>query len=199
MTQEEQMNITITGKHLDVGSSFQSYIKENLTKTIEKYFSSPIDAHVVIGYETDTFVRTDISVHPGRGISIRIHGIADKPYPSFDQALEKLGKKFKKYRHRLKAHHHQAGDSSYLAQQYVVEDHSDEESQGENVKPVTIAEMTTPLHHLTVSEAIMHLDLSEAPVIVFYNKSNSMINVVYKRKDGNIGWIDPQTSLATSK
>jgi ribosomal subunit interface protein len=190
------MNIVVTGKHLDVGSSFRTYIEENLTQTMEKYFSSPIDATVVISHEADHFIRTDLSVHPGRGISIRVHGTAHKPYPSFDQALEKLENQFRRYKDRLKSHHHNTplSETFSSATQYIIQDASDHDSHKEEAKPVTIAEMTAPLLTLTVGEAVMHLDLSDAPVIVFYNKGSNSVNVVYRRKDGNIGWIDPQIS-----
>jgi hypothetical protein len=141
-------------------------------------------------------------VHPGRGIVVRSQGEADAAHPAFDLALERIAKRLRRYKRRLRDHNRkeksEAKQNPLNAQRYVIEQPADEEApETETLEgadnPVVIAETTTELETLTVSEAVMPLDLADRAALVFRNAGNGRMNVVYRRRDGNIGWVDPET------
>jgi ribosome hibernation promoting factor len=153
-------------------------------------------------------------VHIGRGIQIQAQGDADSPYPAFDTAAEHLAKRLRRYKRRLRDHHQKtdAAHAPMPARQYVLaaQAESDEaEIDGAEIDgaeaevgaadgdaaPVIVAEMTTEISSLTVSEAVMHMDLGELPALMFRNDSHGGLNMIYRRPDGNIGWIDPRGNL----
>jgi hypothetical protein len=139
---------------------------------------------------------SDISVHAGRGIRVQAHGEADEIQAAFDVAAERVEKRLRRYHRRLTNHHAEKFDieTAIPATQIVLEaEHEDAHEPAEGADgPVTIAETTTPVHTLTVSAAVMRLELEEAPVLMFRNSGHGRLNVVYRRNDGNIGWLDPK-------
>ncbi len=198
------MHLSVKGKQLDVGDALRSHVAESLNGVVGKYFGRPIEANVVFSREAHLF-RADISVHVGRGILVQTIGEADEPYPAFDTACDKIAKRLRRYKSRLKDHH-SASESSgepYAAKKYILqaEDHSHDshdEEVVENHQPVVIAEMTTPIATLTVSEAVMRMELAELPAMLFRNRGHGGLNMVYRRTDGHVGWVDPQGSAAPS-
>lgn len=193
------MQIKISGQQLDVGDSLRAHITEALDATVEKYFGQAIDASVVLSRER-YLVRADVTIHIGREIYVRAHESADDAYAAFDVAAAHLGKRLRRHKRRLRDHH-AARDraESARAQQYILAPYEpvadDEEETGEDGDhPVIVAEDQTIIENLTVSEAVMRMDLADVPAMVFRNAGNGGLNVVYRRADGNIGWIDPGTN-----
>lgn len=189
------MEISVSGKHIDVGDAFRTYAEDQLTDSVTKYFGQAIDAHVTVSRE-GSMMHVDISVHPGpRGIVVQGSGEAEEAYPAFDAALERIAKQLRRYKRRLVGDQRRraANDVVVLAQQYVLQGDSGEEEVEVDAQPVIVAEMQTDIATLSVSEAVMHMDLADLPVLMFRNVKTNALSVVYHRKDGNIGWIDPST------
>jgi ribosomal subunit interface protein len=190
------MQIKISGHQLDVGDSLRAHITDSLDAMIEKYFGQAIDATVVLSRERFT-VRADVAIHIGRDIYVRAHETADDAYAAFDVASAHLGKRLRRHKRRLRDHHAARGRAeSARAQQYILAPYEpvteDEDLASENGDhPVIVAEDQTIIENLTVSEAVMRMDLADVPAMVFRNAGNGGLNVVYRRSDGNVGWIDP--------
>jgi len=188
------MEISINGKRLDVGGALRGHVEEHLTSTVGKYFSRAHDATVTFSREAHLF-RADISVHPIKGVLAKGHASADDAYAAFDAAAERIAKQLRRYKRRLNDHHKgRTGDESTPAQQYVIAAETEEEELPEQGQPVIIAELPTEIATSSVSEAVMRMDLADAPALMFRNHANGRLNVVYRRPDGNIGWIDPENT-----
>ncbi len=193
------MQIKISGHQLDVGDSLRAHIGDTLDSVVEKYFGQAIDATVVLSRERFT-VRADVAIHIGRDIYVRAHESADDAYAAFDVATAHLGKRLRRHKRRLRDHHaarEQAENAR--AQQYILAPYEpiedDEGTSAENGDhPVIVAEAQTVIEKLTVSEAVMRMDLADLPAMVFRNARNGGLNVVYRRPDGNVGWIDPDAT-----
>lgn len=202
------MQLTLTGKQIDVGDALRRHIEGSLDSILGKYFGSAIEAHVVVSREAH-LNRAEISVRIGRGIVVNARAAASELYAAFDAGAERVAKQLRRYKRRLRDHHNKARDPAAdgeLAMAYVLapvseNDEEDAAAQGESAEaetaevgnaPAVIAEMSTELPHLTVGEAAMRMDLADAPVLLFRNRSHGELNLVYRRADGNIGWIDPQ-------
>ncbi len=188
------MEISVKGKHLDVGVALRGYVEEQLQNTVAKYFSRAVDGTVIISREGRMF-RVDISVHAGRGMVMQGGSAADEAYAAFDGALGRIAKRLRRYKRRLCNHHKVRGPEETLAaQQYIIAVESDDEEVPEDAQPVIIAEMAHEIATLTVGEAVMRMDLADVPVMMFRNRADGGLNVVYRRNDGNVGWIDPSDS-----
>ena len=192
------MNITISGKNVDVGAAFRGHIETELQTVIEKYFEKIITCQVVLNKE-GAFFHVDISllVGTGHGIKIKSEGEASEAYAAFNSASVKLAKQLRRYKKRLRNHHNtRTADAIEMlaAMEYVVEHdaHLEEETAEDN--PIIIAEMSSAIEAMTVKDAVMRLDLSNAPMFMFRNSKSSNVNVVYRRPDGNIGWVDPKAA-----
>lgn len=183
------MSINITGKHIEVGESLTSHIENVVSNISQRYFGDPIEAHIVVTKETHKFF-IDFSVHISKHFVVRTHGEDSDAYRACDQAAERMETRIRRYKSRLRDRkRHGDVDASMLpAQQYIVNAH--EEDQG-NDTPLVIAEMSSHVPTLTVGEAVMRMDLSDQPVMMFKNSKHGGLNVVYKRPDGHVGWIDP--------
>ncbi|EWY38057.1 ribose ABC transporter permease [Skermanella stibiiresistens SB22] len=210
------MHLSVKGKQLDVGDALRTHVDESLTAIVGKYFGRPIEANVVFSREAHLF-KADISVHVGRNILLQSNAEASEPYPAFDTAADKIAKRLRRYKRRLKDHHKHDGDgvdgamamAPLSANQYILEAEADEThidgyddetldtaaplANGDDghPQPVVIAEMTTAIDTLTVSEAVMRMDLAELPALMFRNRAHGGLNMIYRRHDGNVGWIDP--------
>ncbi len=192
------MKITVTGKQLDVGDALRGHIEDALADMIEKYFGNALDAEIVLSRDGRQ-IRADISIHVGRSIYVRAHDNNEDPYAAFDLAAVHIAKRLRRYKRRLRDHHGQADTVTQQAQQYVLADDgapkNDEASSSSNdddASPVIIAETATHIEQLSVSEAVMRMDLADQQAFMFRNAKNDELNVIYRRSDGNIGWIDPQ-------
>ena len=190
------MQVMVTGKQLDVGDALRSHVETQLSDAVSKYFENAIEASVVFSpLGKGKMVRSDISVHVGRNIQMQGHAEAGEARAAFDGAMERIAKRLRRYKRRLRDHRRTASEAAALeAQQYVLAagNEDEEERITENGQPVVIAEMTTHIESLTVGDAVMRMDLANTEALVFQNEAHGGINVIYRRSDGNIGWIDPQ-------
>lgn len=197
------MKVTVSGKQVEIGEAFPTYAESHLGEVVEKYFDSGIDSNVTVS-RAGAGLRIDITVHPGRGIIVQSHGEGATAHAAFDLALERIAKRLSRYKRRLRDHNRkeksEAKQNPRNAQRYIIappvekEDTDQDtglEEEGDN--PVIIAETTAELETLSVSEAVMRLDLADRSAMVFLNAGNGRVNVVYQRRDGNIGWVDPET------
>ncbi|MBX7146923.1 MAG: ribosome-associated translation inhibitor RaiA [Alphaproteobacteria bacterium] len=187
------MNLTVKGKQIDIGDALREHVHSNISSICNKYFIDPIEASVTFSREA-YLIKVQISVHIGKGILLQAEDNADLPYPAFDLAVQHLIKRLQKYKKRLKDHQRKSVDS-FAVQHYVLAPEPDlEEHHDQNniSHPTIVAEMETDIATLTVSEAVMRLDLADLNAMMFRNRSHGGLNMVYRRLDGHIGWIDPQ-------
>ena len=187
------MQLSVKGKQLDVGDAFRSHIADSLSHILEKYFGDAIEVGVTLTRNGHLY-RAQVTAHVGRGIQLQAQGEADEPYPAFDSAADHLAKRLRRHKRRLRDHHNDAAAEAevLMAQQYVLAAETDESARAGDEGPVVIAEMTTPIPSLTVSQAVMRMDLADLPALLFRNSSHSGLNMVYRRPDGHIGWVDPR-------
>ncbi len=190
------MRYQISGKQIDVGSALQTHVRDGLDAAVEKYAQRPTDAIVVFSRNAHQFV-CEATVHLSTGLTAQARAQATEIYGAFEACREKMEKQLRRYKRRLKDHHRTraqpvefgAGASYVLA----ASEHQ-EDTEPDSLQPVIIAEMETRIPKLSAGEAVMQMELSEAPVLVFRNERHGGVNVVYRRDDGNFGWIDPQES-----
>tara|TARA_A100001037_G_scaffold273005_1_gene269547 strand:+ start:1450 stop:2052 length:603 start_codon:yes stop_codon:yes gene_type:complete len=188
------MHITVTGKQVDVGDSLRDHVKDRITAGTEKYFGDLIDAQVVFSREGPLH-RVDCSVHVGAGIYVKSHAPADDAYAGFDAAAERVEKRLRRYKRRLRNHHRSAPIENIEVPSYVLSPEDEVQEPTEDSQPIIVAESTTNVPTVTVSEAVMRLDLANAPVLMFRNRAHGGLSVVYRREDRNIGWIDPKNPV----
>lgn len=178
-----------------MGDALRAYVEDSLSRILNKYFGNAIEVGVTLSREAHRY-RAVVSAHVGRGIQLQAQGEADEPYPAFDTAAEHLSKRLRRYKRRLRDHHKEHGPAAepLPARQYILAEEAAERTRkddGEG-RPVIVAEMTTEIPSLTVSEAVMRMDLADLPAMMFRNTSHSGLNMIYRRPDGNIGWVDPR-------
>jgi len=200
------MNVTVTGRHLDVGQSLRQHVEDALNEAVGKFFDQAMDAHVTFDKSGHAF-SADIKVHASRGLYVQGEGQADDPYVAFNTAAEHIAKRLRRHKRRIRDHHtSQSRDLETLtAQQYIL---ANEEEPGpeqaaasttndNREEPVVVAEMTTNIASLTVGEAVMRMDLADLPAMMFRNVAHGGLNMVYRRADGHVGWVDPQGTAET--
>lgn len=190
------MQLVVKGKQMDVGDALRSHIEKKLRAGVAKYFDSAIDAKVVVSRHRHGF-RTDCSVHVGSGINVQGHGEADDAYASVDSATERIEKRLRRFKRRLRDHRKTRSGKSIKAPLFVIaaeDENEDLQESQESDAPVIVAEEATNIESLTVGEAVMRMTLADDPILMFNNKAHGELNVVFKRPDGNIGWIDPQSA-----
>jgi ribosomal subunit interface protein len=188
------MKITISGKQIKIGAALQEYVKESVDTSIKKYFENAISAHITFSKESHNFT-CDIVVNEGVSNQLYYKSQAKEEniYSSFDRALERMEKQLRRYKRRIKNHHKQSvGEaSSWAATKYVIQDDGQDFEESNSVdNPLIVAEKQTAIETLTVADAVMRMNLANLPALLFINKKTSNFNVVYKRLDGNISWID---------
>ena len=190
------MHITVTGKQIDVGDALRRHTQAAIEDIAEKYFGNALEAHVVFSREAH-LIECDLQVHVGRGILVRSEAEANEAYAAFDIAAERIDKRLRRYKRRLRDHHAHEKErerAEPLGRTYVLQPGENEDAptpEGGHPQAMVIAEMETPIPQLSVSEAVMRLDLADLPALMFRNSARGTFNVIYRRRDGNIGWIDP--------
>ena len=185
------MDISVKGKNLDVGEALRGHAEGHLSSAVDKYFERAIDASVVFTRQGRR-LRADISVHPGpRGMVVQGESELNDPYAAFDGALGRIAKQLRRYKRRLAGHHKGHPEETLPALQFVIQPHHEDEEVASDAQPAIIAALPTEIATLSVSEAVMRMDLADLPVVMFCNSASGRLNVVYHRGDGNIGWIDP--------
>jgi ribosomal subunit interface protein len=192
------MSLRISGKNLDIGDALRGAIEGRLGDAIAKYFDGGFTGHVVVAREGSGF-RSECVIHLDTGIVLQTEGRAQDPHQSFELAAERIDKRLRRYKGRLKSHHAHGRRDEEAAQatSYVIAAPDEEADAPFDETPTIIAEETTQLKTLTVGGAVMAMDLADLPVVVFRHAGHGGINVVYRRRDGHIGWIDP--SLKSGK
>ncbi|HEX4184721.1 MAG TPA: ribosome-associated translation inhibitor RaiA [Stellaceae bacterium] len=190
------MQLTVTGKQIDTGAVLRQHVEASLGAILEKYFKTAIEAHVVFSKEAH-LSRAEVAIHIGRGIVVNASASAAETHAAFDAAAERIAKQMRRYKRRLRDHHAQARKAfevSERAREYVLAPLAEEGEEGQEggEGPAVVAEMSADLPNLTVSEAVMRMDLANTPVLLFRNRAHGELNLVYRRLDGNIGWVDPE-------
>ncbi|MEL6213808.1 MAG: ribosome-associated translation inhibitor RaiA [Pseudomonadota bacterium] len=190
------MEIKVSGKNMDLGDALQAHVSEQLTESTSKYFGRGAAATVIFTKERHV-VECEMTAHLDSGVFLAAHGEGGEAYAAFEDALEKLEKRLRRYKRRLK-NHHANGKAPLPAENaafYVLEplgEETDDQADDGDPTPVVVAEGQTPLREMTAGAAVMQLDLADQPAIVFKNAAHGRINVVYRRRDGHIGWVDPK-------
>jgi ribosomal subunit interface protein len=194
------MQVQVTGKHIDVGDALRSRITDELSTSIGKYFDRGGAADVVVAQDGHD-IGVDCRVRLASGQLLESHGRAGDAHSAFTAALEKIDTRIRRYKRRLKNHHGKgAPKDSQIAPVYVLRapveeiDGWDEDQSLAEEPPsgVVVAETETEIKTMTVGMAVLELDLTQAQTIVFRNAAHGGLSVVYRRPDGNIGWIDPE-------
>jgi ribosomal subunit interface protein len=197
------MTLRISGKSISVGDALRGRVTDRTDEVLRKYFDGNYSGHITLSKDGFGF-RTDCALHLDSGITLEADSNAPDAYASADQALLMIEKRLKRYKSRLKdrsarkAHVASAALAALDATSYVLEA-PEGEDEVTGYSPVIIAEATTSLKALSVSEAVMELDLSGAPCLVFQHGSSGRVNIIYRRADGNVGWVDPPGAKAESK
>lgn len=187
------MQIKVTGKNLDVGNALRTHVEDRLKQLQQKYFDATVHAHVTVEKIRAGF-QTDCALHLATGLVLQAHGNGTEAHPSFDEAASHLERQLRRYKHRLKDHHKSRNEPVRMleAASYVLSPAPEEDDETSGPNPVVIAETGTTVPELTVGEAVMQLDFSSVPFVLFRNGGHGRLNVVYRRPDGNIGWVDPK-------
>ncbi len=189
------MRYQISGRQIDIGEALQTHVRDSLSSIVEKYAGRPTDAHIVFSKSGHEFV-CETDIHLSTGLTAQAKARANEIYASFDQCAEKMDKQLRRYKRRLKDHHRDRPQPVEVleASSYILASEDDAAGEEpESLQPMIIAEMETRIPSLSVGEAVMQMELAGAPVLVFRNEGQDRnVNVVYRRDDGNIGWIDPK-------
>ena len=191
------MQLSIHGKQMDLGDALREHIADKLEDLNEKYFNRAIEAIVTLSPEGHAFTKTHISIRVGKDIMVMSDAQDTDPYASFDSASEKVAKQLRRYKKRLRDHHERLEEDNVIpAQSFVItpepEAKDDSHEEPEKHEPIVVADMVTNIQSMSVSEAVMRLDLSGENALMFKNPQHDGLNMVYRRSDGNIGWVDPE-------
>lgn len=184
------MALRISGKHMDIGDSLKSRIEERMEDAVSKYFGNGYSGHVNMEKE-GSFFSTDCMLHLDSGVVLQTSAREADPHQSFDKAAERIEKRLRRYKRKLKDHNNSNSGEEHAAAYAVMSTPSDDEEVAEDFAPLVIAESKLAVRTQTVAMAVMQLELMDEPVNVFKNAANGSVNVVYRRNDGNVGWVDP--------
>jgi ribosomal subunit interface protein len=187
------MSLRISGKHMEIGDAFRTRIEERVSDAVGKYFDGGFSGHVTVEKAGSRFT-ADCVIHLDTGLTLQAAGQGQDPQPAFDAAAERIEKRLRRYNRRLKSHN--AGTvngSAAIDMPYrVMEALPDEdEEMPADYAPAIVAESVLSARSMSVASAVIELDTKDSPVFVFRNAGSDQLNIVYRRPDGNIGWIDP--------
>lgn len=187
------MRYQISGKQIDIGEALQTHVRTELEALMGKYAGRPTDANVVFSRSAHEFV-CETTIHLSTGLTAQAKAHNHDIYAAFESCRDKIDKQLRRYKRRLKDHHRDRAEpvELYGAASYILASKDvTEDAEPESLQPIIIAEMETQIPSLSVGEAVMQMELAGAPVLVFRKEGKEGLNVVYRRDDGNIGWIDP--------
>lgn len=189
------MEINVTGRNIKVGAAFSQHVRARLEQAAEKYFFRSTEASVTATKEAHLYTVVCM-IHAGHGLNLQSHGEGGDVYGAFDEAADRIEKQLRRYKRRIKNHHNKGlkGRAPAPAQSYILAAEEESEPAEEEGDPAVIAETKTEIRTLSVGDAVMHMDLSGAPAMMFRNSKSGELNVVYRRDDGNIGWIEPDSA-----
>jgi len=208
------MELTVQGKQVDVGEALRTHVTSKLEDVDQKYFNHATNATVTFSKEGHGHgqFKVNISYLVGKNITINTEAEAGDPYGAFDMAAEKAAKRLRRYKKKLRDHHARTEKTpeaeiqkaryytlSIESEQGVSEQDNEDDSLLQGDDPVVVAEMATSIETLSVSEAVMRMDLAGQSALLFRNASHQGLNMVYRRTDGNVGWVDPEGNVSTAK
>ena len=188
------MQIQVKGKQIDVGDALSEHVEVALSGMVSKYFDRPVDAVITFSRDARAF-RCDAHVHLPTGLNAQSTGRAQDIYAAFDQSAERIDKQLRRYKRRLRDHHRERPDpiQAMSAPEYVLQtaEFENEAEEPDTLKPVIVAETTQNLPSLSVGEAVMQMELADRDHLLFRHDASGRFNLVYRREDGNVGWVDP--------
>lgn len=195
------MSLRVSGKNLDIGAALRTHVQARIAASTTKYLNGEITGHVTIGPEGSGY-KTECFLRLASGIMVTAEGEAHEPYASFDKTADRIDKRLRRYKQRTKDHHGAAPGgaspeapatemASYVIESADADADADADDSGA-FNPVIVAESTMLLKTMSVAAAVAELDLTGAPVVLFRHATQERLNLVYRRPDGNIGWIDPE-------
>ncbi|GFZ85975.1 ribosome hibernation promotion factor [Rickettsiales bacterium] len=185
------MQVSIAGKGISIGSSLQEYIKTTLIKNVQKYFENAVSARVVAS-KTSVDFYIDIAVHESAGQYAKSEGRANNVYAAVDIAIDRINKKLRRYKDRIKKKHTKDSTKEVIsAKTYLISSSEETADTVQEDSNLIIAENSMHIAELSVSEAVMQMDLASLPALLFINSESGRLNLVYTRPDGNIAWVDP--------
>jgi ribosomal subunit interface protein len=196
------MHIMVSGKQVELSDALRLRVTEQLDTIAGKYFDRALEAHVTFG-RARSFFTCDINLHAGRGLLLRAEGEAADAHAAFDDAAEHIAKRLRRYRRRVNEHARDLASRARpeAARRYILREEEETQSPTNGASTIedgayatVIAETQTEINLLSVSEAVMRMDLEDQPVLMFRNRASGELNVVYRREDGHVGWIDPSAT-----
>jgi ribosomal subunit interface protein len=196
------MNLIVKGQQIDVGEALRTHVHDSLDGVFDKYFGDAIDVTVIFSRDAHLF-RAAVAAHVGRGIMAQSEATADQAYAAFDIASDRLAKRLRRHKRWLRGHHKLPFETRSAGFYVLAADEEAGAGEGDlerdeatieapNGQPTVIAEMKTEIPTLTVSEAVRRLDLADCGALMFVNRAHGGLNMVYRRTDGNVGWVDPK-------
>lgn len=186
------MTLRIAGKHMDIGDALKTRIEDRISEAVAKYFGHGYSGLVTMEKQ-GSFFSADCMLHLDSGVNLQASAREADPRASFDRAAERIEKRLRRYKRKLKDHHANAAEHADVAYSVMTTPDEDEEI-GEDFAPAVVAESSISIRTQTVAMAVMQLELMDEPVNIFRNAANGAFNVVYRRSDGNIGWVDPSSA-----
>lgn len=183
------MNLRISGKHMDIGDAFRERIETRIGEAVDKYFDGGFSGRVTVEKSGSRYA-ADCVIHIDTGLVLQGTGQAQEPQAAFDAAAERIEKRLRRYKRRLKSHNTGSERETDIAYRVMAPVADDEDEVPEDYAPAVVAESRMILRTMSVASAVIELDTKDSPVYVFRNAGNDQVNIVYRRPDGNIGWID---------
>lgn len=195
------MNLSIKGQHIDIGDSLSAHVEEKLENIKLKFFNRVTDAAVTFSKESQSLFRAHINFHVGRGVRVEASGRNHDAYAAFDEAATRVSKQLARYKNKLRDHHERlekTPENAFLAARDYALQSEDPETESIIEEHVIVAEETTSIATMSVSEAVMRMDLADQNFMLFKNAKTGDLNIVYRRPDGNIGWVDPNLAATAA-
>lgn len=190
------MSLRISGKHMEIGDAFRARIEDRIGEVVDKYFDGGFSGRITVEKSGSRY-SADCMIHLDTGMSLQAAGEAQEPTLAFDAAAERVEKRLRRYKRRLKSHP-VGGAQTDIAYTVMAPVADGEDEVPEDYAPAVVAESTVALRTMSVASAVIELDMKDSPVFVFRNAGSDQVNVVYRRSDGNIGWIDPSSARSAN-
>jgi ribosome hibernation promoting factor len=191
------MQIQVTGKNISVGDALRHHVEDRLNSDVARYFDGTVRAHVTVEKQRSQF-RSDCTLHLATGIVLQAHGVNGDARVAFDVAANHLEKRLKRYKQRLRSHHSHRRKPAVVAdlRSFIIQpsSHAYEHEEPSDLNPVIVAELMHQVPELSVGEAAMQLDISNVAFVLFRDAKSGSLGLVYRRDDGNIGWIDTESA-----
>jgi ribosomal subunit interface protein len=190
------MSLRVSGKNMDIGEALRTYVRARMDSVISKYSTGKAIGHITVEPEGSGY-RTDCTLHLDSGITLQVEAEAHEPYASFNRAADRIDKRLRRYKRRLRGHHGVGIGKDSDLDNVLIDNALDgaeslEVAELQELHPIVIAESSSSLKEMSVSNAALELDMTNSLVVVFRHAGDGHTNIVYRRADGNIGWIDPQ-------